>query len=189
MSENAPPVGNAPNTSQDASRGMPYYEKLRRDLRETLQKKRLLDQNMAGLEETIYKVETSYLEETTAGNIIKGFDNYIKGSTGTAATGGSGPGTSTRRKAAISDADRIFSRSSASFMRDSSTPNSTQTTPSHAPTPTSSFPSARESSHPTPGSSTTSKAVTSKKKKAADREDDETDGKPAKRGKITYGRD
>ena len=76
-----------------------------------------------------------------------------------------------------------------SFWQDSSTPNSTQTTPSHAPTPTSSFPSARESSHPTPSSSTTSKAVANKKKKAADKEDDETDGKPAKRGKITYGRD
>jgi chromatin modification-related protein EAF6 len=40
MTENAPP-GAA--TSGDSSRGMPYYEKLRRDLRETLQKKRTLD--------------------------------------------------------------------------------------------------------------------------------------------------
>ena len=39
----------APNTqaaTADATRGVPYYEKLKRDLRETLQKKRLLDKSM-----------------------------------------------------------------------------------------------------------------------------------------------
>ena len=47
MNENAPPpgAGTAPGAG-DAARGMPYYEKLRRDLRETLQKKRALDQSL-----------------------------------------------------------------------------------------------------------------------------------------------
>jgi len=72
--------------------------------------------HQASLEENIYRIETTYLEETTAGNIIKGFDNYIKGSTG-ASTIGAGGGTATRRKGGITDADRIFSRSSASFVR------------------------------------------------------------------------
>lgn len=52
MTENAPPqahttttiTSSAPNA--DPSRGLPYYEKLRRDLRETLQKKRILDKNL-----------------------------------------------------------------------------------------------------------------------------------------------
>ena len=69
-----------------------------------------------GLEDTIYRLETQYLEETTAGNIIKGFDNYIKGSAGASTVGG-GAGTSTRRKGGITDADRIFSKSSASYQR------------------------------------------------------------------------
>lgn len=41
MAENAVQAANV-----DATRGVPYYEKLKRDLRETLQKKRLLDKNM-----------------------------------------------------------------------------------------------------------------------------------------------
>lgn len=166
----------------------------------------------AALEDNIFKLETAYLEETSAGNIVKGFDNYIKGSAGIGAGGGAGAGTATRRKAAINDADRIFSRSSASFLRvclmgqralyerfpvsthqplwqDSPAPNSAHTTPSHAPTPTSSFPSARESNHPTPSSSITSKAASSKKKKASEKDDEDTDSKPNKRGKITYGRE
>ncbi|KAF2707497.1 NuA4-domain-containing protein [Pleomassaria siparia CBS 279.74] len=182
MAENAPPAGTT-NAASDASRGMPYYERLRRDLRESLAKKRAIDHSLMQLEEHILRNETSYLEETSAGNIIKGFDNYIKGATTMPAAGGAG--TATRRKAPISELDRIFSRSSNSFLREASTPASAQTTPSLAPTPTSSFPT-RESSQPT--SNGANKAgMANKKKKAPD--DDDGDGKPAKRGKITYGRD
>ncbi|CAG5170819.1 uncharacterized protein ALTATR162_LOCUS7235 [Alternaria atra] len=177
MAENAAP-GSANTTGADSSRGMPYYERLRRDLRESLNKKRLIDNNLLQLEDSILRVETQYLEETSAGNIIKGFDNYIKGAATTTTTGGAG--TATRRKAPISDADRIFSRSSTSFLRESSTPGSA--TPSHAPTPTSSFPT-RESSQPTNGA----RPGGSKKKKAADEDDEE--GNKTKRQKISYGRE
>ena len=44
MAENIPPSANG--TSADATRGLPYYEKLKRDLRETIHKKRLIDKNM-----------------------------------------------------------------------------------------------------------------------------------------------
>lgn len=37
---------NAPADQNAASRGLPYYEKLRRELRDTLQKKRLMDKSM-----------------------------------------------------------------------------------------------------------------------------------------------
>ena len=61
-------------------------------------------------------------------------------------------------------------------------------TPSHAPTPTSSVPptlTARGSDNATPQSAT-SKAG-NKKKKVVEKED-EDEGKPAKRSKISYGR-
>jgi chromatin modification-related protein EAF6 len=72
--------------------------------------------------------------------------------------------------------------------QDSELPTSATNTPSHAPTPASSVPpqlTSRDSNHATP-SSTVSKA-NSKKKKAADKDDDED--KPSKRLKITYGRE
>ncbi|KAI9679954.1 MAG: hypothetical protein M1817_004969 [Caeruleum heppii] len=187
MAENVVPGGGA---NADVSRGMPYYEKLRRDLRETLQKKRLLEKNLASIEDQIYKVENSYLEETSAGNIVKGFDNYIKGSSG-AGGGGGGAGAGGRKRAVVNDGDRVFSRSSASFLRDSPgpTPPSTQTTPSHAPTPS----SARESAQPTPTATTSTAAVKNpkKSKKAAAADNDGADEEVGrKRLKVNFsGRD
>lgn len=57
MTENIPPAtaagGSGPNgvaavsgPEQMQNRGIPYYEKLRRELRETIQKKRLMDKSM-----------------------------------------------------------------------------------------------------------------------------------------------
>ena len=43
MAENVAPSSGA---NADATRGVPYYEKLKRDLRETLNKKRILDKNL-----------------------------------------------------------------------------------------------------------------------------------------------
>lgn len=119
-----------------------------------------------------------YLEETSAaGNIVKGFDNYIKASavsssanagggtiSGSAAGGGLGAG---RRKTAVSDADRVFSKSSVSYMRDSEPPSSAST-PNHAGTPTGSFENGKDK----------------KKKKVVTAEDD--DGRTNKRQKISF---
>jgi chromatin modification-related protein EAF6 len=57
------------------------------------------------LDDAILKKESEYLEDTPHGNILTGFDNYIKGSSSTAPGGG-------RRKTAVDDSNRVFSRSS-----------------------------------------------------------------------------
>ncbi|PYH90891.1 NuA4-domain-containing protein [Aspergillus ellipticus CBS 707.79] len=203
-------AANAQSAESSSARGLPYYEKLRRELRDTLQKKRLMDKSMAQLEDQIFRFEQSYLEETTAGNIIKGFDNYIKGSSSGAGLGAGGIALSTgvgggtaRRKAPVTDVDRVFSRSSASFMRDSPAPSSAQTTPSHAATPSSVFNGS--TGKPGNGESSAANSVkgqSSKNKKKGSvgggnnkdkggGDDDGTDGDrpPTKRLKITYGRD
>ncbi|RSH78270.1 uncharacterized protein EHS24_002735 [Apiotrichum porosum] len=72
-------------------------------------RKRALDMNLANVEATIWANEVSYLEDTTAsgGNIIKGFESYLK------------PPTSShshhKRKVEATEDDRLFSGSSVSF--------------------------------------------------------------------------
>lgn len=80
------------------------YEKMKKELKESLMKKRNIDKNLAMVEEQIYMLESAYIEEAQNGNIVKGFDNYMKSN-------------QNKRKAVITDQDRIFSMSSAAYVK------------------------------------------------------------------------
>ncbi|KAK3669834.1 hypothetical protein LTR78_010292 [Recurvomyces mirabilis] len=181
MAENVPPSSTAAGTATADQPGRPYYESLRTSLRQTLEKKRKLDEQLAALEDNIFKTEGNYLEETAnSGNIIRGFDGWVKG------VQVGGRGGDDRRRGRVRDEDRMFSRSSVSWMRAQDGPDSN--TPSHAATPTASFPPPLS----TRGSEAGASAATTKagnKKKRPTEKDDEEDGKASKRGKITYARD
>lgn len=60
----------------------------------------------AQVEDGIAQKESTYLESTPGGNIITGFDNYMKTTSGAAAQ---------RRKTGPLDQNRVFSRSSISY--------------------------------------------------------------------------
>lgn len=113
MAENVPP-GSAPANAPADQPGRPYYESLRSNLRATLDKKRRLDAELAELEDRIFKAESTYLEETSSsGNIVRGFDGWVKG----VAISAGGRGGDDRRRGRIRDEDRVFSRSSVSWMK------------------------------------------------------------------------
>ncbi|KAL2125326.1 hypothetical protein VTJ04DRAFT_1691 [Mycothermus thermophilus] len=183
------------DTANSSAAGIPYYEKQRQHLKELIFKRKQLEKKLANVEELILAKETEYLESTPAGNIITGFDAYIKGGTAAAAQ---------RRKASMTDQNRVFSRSSISYnpanAQDSQTPASTPA--SHAPTPVSSSFAGREkdgpSGAPTPNSSgaaagagggRTGGGGASKKgkKHGPGAEDSETDGREAKKARTNFG--
>lgn len=82
------------------------YEKLKKQLHQQIINKRNLDKELTQLEEDIFNKETQYFGNSTYGNIIKGFDNFTKGSS-----------SSNRKKIQFSDDDRIFSLSSSTYVR------------------------------------------------------------------------
>ncbi|KAL5524704.1 EAF6 [Sanghuangporus sanghuang] len=97
-------ISNASLTSEEKAR----YDAARKELIQALQKKRLVDRQLAQLEVQIYNFEGSYLSETaqhSGGNIIQGFDGYLK----TQSVG--------RRRHEPTDADRVFSNSSLSYQK------------------------------------------------------------------------
>jgi chromatin modification-related protein EAF6 len=113
MTENKPPTDAQASAASNADQpGRPYYEQLRTTLRGTLDKKRKLDDQLAALEDQIFKLEGAYLEETSnSGNIVRGFDGWVKGvSVG-------GRAGDDRRRGRVRDEDRVFSHSSVGWMK------------------------------------------------------------------------
>ncbi|CAK7266552.1 hypothetical protein SEPCBS57363_002147 [Sporothrix epigloea] len=136
--------------------GIPYYDKSRQHLKELLQKRKTLERQLHSREEAIAQKEIEYLENTTNGNIITGFDNYVKGITGAAAQ---------RRKTGATEANRLFTRSSISYhaANASNAPTALQTSFKDGTGPA----SGSGSGQATPTSTTAGKAAPSKKKKTA----------------------
>ncbi|KAL2165469.1 hypothetical protein VTH06DRAFT_767 [Thermothelomyces fergusii] len=180
--------------ASSSSAGIPFYESQRKQLRELISRRRALEKKLAAIEEHIAVKEANYLESTPAGNIIIGFDNYVKGGSAAAAQ---------RRKAGLIDQNKVFSRSSVSYnpaaaaaaaaaASDAQTPASTP-----APTPmSSSFGNGNgPSGAPTPTSAAAAggRANASKKGKrntpaaAPGAEDSETDGREAKKARTSLG--
>ena len=179
----------ANNSSDDSTRGRPYYEKLRRDLKQSLEEKRRLDLISIQTEERIVKLEAAYLEETAhAGNIVKGFDNYIKASASATAggVGSGGGGTATRKRMGVTDSDKIFSKSSTNWNA-SDGPTSlviTNSASNGSGNNSGSGTPAGGSGRDTPGGHGTKGGNTKKRKGKT--EDDDGDHK---RGKVSWGRD
>ncbi|KAG5356575.1 Chromatin modification-related protein [Yarrowia sp. C11] len=83
---------------------MNQYEKLKKQLKDNINKKKTHDKNLNSLEEQIFTLEGAYLEETSHGNLVKGFDTYIKGA-------------QSKKRYVFNEDDRLFSLSSAVFLK------------------------------------------------------------------------
>lgn len=81
------------------------YTQLKNQLTQQILKKQELDTQLQNLEDSIYDKENDYFSESTYGNIVKGFDNFAKSSSGN------------KKKMMYTDDDHIFSLSSATFVK------------------------------------------------------------------------
>ncbi|XDG06579.1 hypothetical protein ABKA04_006194 [Annulohypoxylon sp. FPYF3050] len=94
--------GNTANGDRQAA--LLEYNKQRQNLKELLAKRKQQDRQLAQLEQNIVDLEAKYLSNTRFGNIVKGFDNYIKGTSSAAQ----------RKQGELKEEDYIWSRSSIS---------------------------------------------------------------------------
>ncbi|KAK1600542.1 histone acetyltransferase subunit NuA4 [Colletotrichum navitas] len=173
MGENQP---TAATTASQPAPTMQMYREEQARLRQMLDKRAVIAKKLANIEADIEQKETAYLESTPNGNIIAGFDNYIKG-TGAAAH---------RRKAGATEQNRVFSRSSISYRPGSEATTPGSTPASHAPTPLStSFKDGSGSNHATPTSATASKS--GKKNKKQNEDDSDHDSQAPNKKRINFG--
>ncbi|KAI5951575.1 EAF6 [Candida jiufengensis] len=94
---------------------MDKYNDLKKKLTQQILKKQEINQKLQKLEESIYQKETDYFEESTIGNIVKGFENYSKISGGSS-IGGTGL-MGNKRRIVYTEDDHIFSLSSINFIK------------------------------------------------------------------------
>ncbi|RKL40560.1 hypothetical protein BFJ72_g6161 [Fusarium proliferatum] len=139
---------------------MSEYKKAQARVRDLVEKRRMLEKRLTQVEDSISQKETAYLDSTPSGNIITGFDNYMKGMSGAAAQ---------RRKAGPMEQNR-----------EGITPGSGGSTPAGA-TPLSAAFRDGPSNHPTPTSSTAVKNASKSKKKTVEHEDSENDTSTSKK--------
>ena len=106
-----PSGSSAPLTREEA---IQRYERLRAQLKEGLERKRQTDRDLTDLESQIYLYEGSYLMTTalSGGNVIRGFDSYVKAGAGLAPTSRAATNAQTP-----ATEDRMFSTSSATYQR------------------------------------------------------------------------
>jgi hypothetical protein len=80
----------------------------RQELEDLLNRKALVDEQIANIERQIYYLEGSYLEDTALqGNVIKGFEGYL-----TNRIGGMD-----KKKGRFKETDRLFSMSSSTYQK------------------------------------------------------------------------
>lgn len=106
------------------------YIVMKKKLKELLNKRNALEDDVTKLEEDIYEKETKYLADgAVRGNVVRGFRNFSKTSSS----------SSRVRKIPFTDEDRIFSLSSSTYVMhlrkeqgedDSTGPKLTSATPS-----------------------------------------------------------
>ncbi|CRJ93957.1 hypothetical protein BN1723_020793, partial [Verticillium longisporum] len=82
------------------------YKQEQVKLKAMLEQRNQVARRLAAIESDIETKEAAYLDSTPHGNIIAGFDNYIKGTSGAGAQ---------RRKQGNTEQHRVFSRSSISY--------------------------------------------------------------------------
>ncbi|KAJ3053345.1 Chromatin modification- protein meaf6 [Rhizophlyctis rosea] len=75
-----------------------------RELMELISRKKVVDKQLLELERKIFALETSYLDDTPYGNIIRGFDGYTNSRTD-------------KKRSYLNEADRLFSLSSATWQK------------------------------------------------------------------------
>ncbi|KAI3329271.1 NuA4-domain-containing protein [Xylariaceae sp. AK1471] len=185
MAENVQPATSSSGGANGDQPGFAHYEKQRQYLKELLQNRKVIERQLVAQEQSILQKETEYLESTPYGNIITGFDSYIKGSTNP---------TAQRKRTGLIDQNRVFSRSSISHNPshpDHADAQSATSTPA-APTPVStSFAKDKDSSsnQPTPTSATEKKGGSKKKKakKETDADDSEMDSREVKKVRTHFG--
>ena len=105
-------MSNSSNATSRPDEVTARYEALRAQLKEGMEHKRQTDHDLTDLESQIYLYEGSYLNNTamSGGNVIRGFDSYLKA--------GSTPASVSRSSSqTISADDRMFSTSSATYQR------------------------------------------------------------------------